>query len=89
MLTFDWDAENVGHIALHGVTVAEAEYVLLHPTLNYGYQDWHDEERFIEIGSTSAGRILMIVTTWRGLSTRVVTAFDADQSSKDEYLRTR
>jgi uncharacterized DUF497 family protein len=89
LLSFDWDGENIAHIARHRVTTAEAEYALEHPTLDYGFQDWHGEERFVEVGSTARGRILMIVTTWRGTTTRVVTAFDADNEVKQEYLNSR
>ena len=89
LLTFDWDTDNIGHIARHDVTVAEVEYVLEHPTLDYGYQAWHEEERFAEVGSTAQGRVLMVITTWRGLDIRVVTAFDADRESREEYLRRR
>jgi uncharacterized DUF497 family protein len=49
MLEFDWDEGNIEHIALHGVVPAEVEYVLEHPTLDRGYQDEHDEERYAEI----------------------------------------
>jgi uncharacterized DUF497 family protein len=89
MLEFDWDEENLNHIAEHQVTSAEVEFALSNPTLEAGYQDWHEEERFAEIGATSAGRVLMIVTTWRGLKTRVVTAFDADVDFVEEYHRSR
>ncbi len=89
MLEFDWDAANIGHIAKHRVTVAEAEFVLRGPTLDYGYQDHNGEERYAEVGGTAHGRILMVITTWRGTKIRVVTAFDAEKNAKDEYLKTR
>jgi uncharacterized DUF497 family protein len=86
-LIFDWDASNIEHIALHGVSTREAEYVLNHPTLDVGYQDWHDEERYAEVGATARGRMLLVWTTWRGDRIRVVTAFDAPKSDASEYLR--
>ena len=87
VLEFDWDDENRTHIAVHHVTTLEAEYVLEHETADLGYQDWHDEERFAEIGMTAAGRILVIITTWRGIKTRVVTAYDATKSDRDLYRK--
>ena len=48
MLEFDWDGANIEHIARHGVSVHDAEYVLTHPTLDVGVQDWHDEDRYSE-----------------------------------------
>jgi uncharacterized DUF497 family protein len=89
MLNFDWDTGNIEHIALHGVSVDDAEYVLTHPTLDLGVQDWDDEERFGEVGETAKGRILVVVTTWRGDRIRVVTAFDASNSYAVRYRRFR
>jgi uncharacterized DUF497 family protein len=86
-LIFDWDAGNIEHIALHGVSTVEAEYVLTHPTLDVGYEDWHGEERYAEVGATANGRILLVWTTWRGDRIRVVTAFDASKADALEYLR--
>jgi len=86
---FDWDAENLAHIARHGVTAAEAEYVLTHPTVDFGLQDWHDEERFSEAGPTAEGRFLMVVTTMRDHKTRVVTAYDAPTFAVRAYLVSR
>ena len=87
LLKFEWDESNIGHIALHGVSPAEAEYVLLHATIDVEYQDWHDEERYAEVGATAEGRILLVWTTWRGDRIRVVTAFDAPKADAEEYLR--
>ena len=89
LLEFDWDAENLAHIARHEVTAAEAEYVLEHPTLDLEYQDWHGEERFAEVGVTSSGRVLVVITTWRGLRTRVITAFEAPAAAVTEFERSR
>ena len=37
-MIFDWDDANIRHIARHHVSVAEAEFVLLHATIDIGYQ---------------------------------------------------
>lgn len=89
MLQFDWDDENIEHIAEHKVTPAEVEFVLTHRTLDVEYQDWHDEERFQEIGMTARGRFLVVLTTWRETRIRVVTAYDAPGYLIEEYVRTR
>ena len=89
MLEFDWDEENLQHIARHDVTAAEAESVLNGQTLDLDIQDWHDEERFSEAGETANGRILVVITTWRGSRVRVVTAFDAPRSVSEELRRLR
>jgi uncharacterized DUF497 family protein len=87
LLEFDWDEENLQHIARHGVSAAEAEYVMRRLTVDLGFQDWHDEDRFSDAGATASGRILVVVTTPRGYKTRVVTAYDAPRDVRDEVLR--
>jgi uncharacterized DUF497 family protein len=89
MLEFDWDEENLQHITRHGVTAAEAEYALEGPTMEIEYQIVRGEERFVEVGLTARGRVLEIVTTFRGAKTRVVTAYDADSTIAKEYHQTR
>ncbi|HZL26923.1 MAG TPA: BrnT family toxin [Acidobacteriaceae bacterium] len=89
MLEFDWDEENVRHLARHGVTISEAEYALENPTLELDYQIVNEEERFVEVGATARGRVLELVTTFRGWKTRVVTAYDADPDIVEEYHQTR
>ncbi len=89
MIEFDWDEANIKHIALHNVSVDEAESVLHGFTVELETQDWHDEERFSEIGVTPAGRYLIVLTTMRGRKTRVVTAFDAPDHLIRAYLSVR
>ncbi|MDQ2925750.1 MAG: hypothetical protein M3R43_09380 [Acidobacteriota bacterium] len=50
MIDFDWDDDNLTHIAEHHVSRAEAEFALNGFTLELGQQDWHEEERFEEAG---------------------------------------
>jgi uncharacterized DUF497 family protein len=89
LIEFDWDAENILHIALHNVTPDEVEYILTHPTVDFGYQEGYNEDRFAEAGATATGRILEIITTPRGLKTRVVTAYDADPGVVKAYYLSR
>jgi uncharacterized DUF497 family protein len=89
LIEFDWDRINIEHIAEHGVTTDEVEFALNHFTMDLGYQDGHDEERFAEVGVTAQGRFLFVVTTWRGPLLRVVTAYDAPKELTQEYLRIR
>jgi len=89
MLEFDWDDENLRHIARHDVTAVETEHVLTHPTIDIEVEQEYGEERFKEAGVTASGRILEVVTTWRGLKIRVVTAYDASSFVAREYHRTR
>jgi uncharacterized DUF497 family protein len=87
VLEFDWDADNLMHIAEHDVGPEEVEYALTYRTTEIEYQDWHDsEERYAEVGMTANGRILYILTTIRGSLIRVVTAYDAPRHLVKEYL---
>jgi len=84
---FDWDADNITHIAEHDVVPEEVEFPLTHRTVEIEYQDWHEsEERFAELGMTANGRILYVLTTIRGFRIRVVTAYDAPRHLVKEYL---
>jgi uncharacterized DUF497 family protein len=84
---FDWDFENITHLARHGVTPEEAESLFDRYVLYLGFDDSSGEPRDIEAGCTAAGRVLQIVTTERGHRTRFVTAYDADRSVAARYFR--
>jgi uncharacterized protein len=73
---FDWDEANVGHIARHGIQPVEAEEVVLNDPLDLGVEAVEGEERYLNLGATSQGRVLLVVTTWREERVRVVTAFE-------------
>jgi uncharacterized DUF497 family protein len=84
---FDWDFENITHLARHGATPEEAESVFDRYVLDLGFDDSSGEPRYIEAGCTVAGRVLQIVTTERGRRTRFVTAYDADRNVVARYFR--
>jgi uncharacterized DUF497 family protein len=89
VLSFEWDAANLSHISKHDVTREEAEQVVLREPLDTELQtaDASDsEERLLQIGETAAGRILQLLTTWRGGKVRVISAWDAPKQLKIYYL---
>ena len=47
------------------------------------------EERHTELGETSAGRLLIVVWTWRHLKVRVVTAFPPSRKWRGLWQRLR
>lgn len=73
---FDWDGANTAHIALHNVQPIEAEEVILRDPVDLGMEIADGEERYLNLGATSRGRVLLVVTTWRENRVRVVTAFE-------------
>jgi len=76
-LPFDWDQANTDHIARHRIAPAEAEQVISGASLPIETEDRGGEERHTELGQTAAGRLLVVVWTWRRRRIRVVTAFPA------------
>jgi uncharacterized protein len=63
-IEFNWDEANVGHAARHRVLPDEAEQAVL------------NDPRHLNLGATTKGRVLLVVTTWREDRIRVVTAFE-------------
>lgn len=86
MLEFDWDEENSNHIKEHNVSRIEAEQVVINEPFDLELQTESGEERFVQLGETNAGRILVVVSTWRGTKIRVITAFDAPRGLKHLYI---
>jgi hypothetical protein len=86
---FDWDDANIEHLARHHITPEEAEQVILGCPLDLGMQTIEGEERFLNLGSTQRGRILLVVTTWRQGRVRVVTAFEPIKRLVQFYYQER
>ncbi len=85
---FDWDDDNVEHIARHGVEPWEAEEAMLDPDrVGASARNVSGERRFAVVGSTESGRMLFVVFTRREERIRVITARDADDSEKRRYRR--
>ena len=60
---FEWDDENIAHIAEHAVSTDEAEEVFADPRRR-GLPAYNtpSERRWAFVGSTSDGRLLFVVT---------------------------
>jgi len=48
--------------------------------------DAYGEERWVTIGMDGAGRILVVVYTWRGNSIRVISARPATQGESRQHM---
>lgn len=79
VVEFEWDESNRRHIAEHRVRAEEAEGVILNNPADLERQNRNGEERILQVGETSAGRILVIVSTFSGRRIRVITAWDANE----------
>ena len=88
-IEFDWDDANTGHVAGHNVLPEEAEQVILTDPVDLGVEIVEGEERYLNLGATAQGRILLVVTTWREDRVRVVTAFEPIKRLIQFYYRER
>jgi hypothetical protein len=86
---FDWDKANIAHIAAHGVLPQEAEEVIANNPLDLSYEMQDGEPRFRQVGETSSGRVLLVVSTERRGVTRVITAHRPSRFLHDTYLKSR
>jgi uncharacterized protein len=82
---FEWDDDNIDHIARHKVSPDEVEDVAFddEPLIRKGRK----ETRYM-LGCTAAGRYLFVVYVLRGKGTaRVVTAMDMDEKTRRLYKK--
>jgi uncharacterized DUF497 family protein len=89
-LSFEWDEDkSSGNLAKHGVSFSEALTVFADP-LSRTIPDplhSHDEGRFIIVGESSAGHILVVVHTHRGEAVRIISARKATPRERKDYER--
>ena len=84
---FDWDERNERHLANHGISRSDAEDVLSGNHILLEYQTYGDEQRWVAVGATRAGRILSIVFAVRGEAVRPITGWASDKKTADMYLK--
>jgi uncharacterized DUF497 family protein len=78
---FDWDENNIGHIAAHGVTPAEIEEAFVR-VLVLELCEKGGEDRVIAALKTASGRVLQVVYTMRKGRIRVITAHESRRLRK-------
>jgi len=83
---FEWDEQNLEHIARHWVRPDEAEAVLDNSPLLLKSAD----EKYLAYGQTDNGRYLLVVFIRKyGSVVRVITARDLTGDEKKQYRRRR
>jgi uncharacterized DUF497 family protein len=85
---FDWDLENIRHLALHDILPAEAEQVLTNRPRDLEFELRNGEERVTQIGETDAGKIYIVISTMQDRKVRVVTAWPAKEKLR-RYFQTQ
>ena len=82
---FDWDPDNVGHVARHGVNPVEVEEAVERAHVIIPARELHGEKRWKLFGRSAAGRYLVVVFTIRDDRLRPITAHTMNQRERRIY----
>ena len=87
-MQFEWDPEKAtNNIAKHGIGFIEASTIFGDPFELALADPAHsqDECRFISLGSSSGGRLLVVSYTERGTFVRIISAREATSRERRQY----
>jgi uncharacterized protein len=87
-MEFEWDdAKAESNERKHGVSFAEAMTVFGDELAVTGYDPGHSEEedRFLTMGLSAAGRLLVVSHTDRGDAVRIISAREATRRERKDY----
>lgn len=87
-LGFEWDEEKAkANLKKHGVDFDEATTVFMDPHSLTIHDPAHstEEQRYIDIGTSDKGRVLVVVYTERGLRVRLISCRMATSSERKCY----
>ena len=84
---FDWDKQNKRHLANHDISRSDAEDVLSGNHVLLEYQTEGKEQRWLAVGATRNGRILVIAFAIRAEAIRPITGWAADKETAELYFR--
>lgn len=87
-LTFEWDeAKDLSNQKKHGVSFDEAKTVFNDPRSLTIADEAHsdDEDRFIDMGISSRGRLIVVCYTERGPNIRIISSRNATKSERKNY----
>ena len=87
-LNFEWDEEKAeANVKKHRVSFDEATTVFIDPFSVTIHDRDHsvDEQRYIGLGSSDKGRILVVVYTERGSNVRIISCRKATSSERKLY----
>jgi uncharacterized DUF497 family protein len=88
MLSFEWDTNKAAsNLAKHGIGFAEAATVFGDPDALTISDPEHSqtEQRFVILGHSHLGRLLVVVHTERGDNIRIISARLASRREKKDY----
>jgi uncharacterized protein len=88
MVKFEWDpAKATANFRQHRVSFVEAGSVFYDPLgiTTFDPEHSHEEDRYITVGASSAGRILMVAHTDRKERIRIITARELTRRERKDY----
>lgn len=86
-MDFEFDpAKAAGNVRKHGVSFADAQGVFMDPfALHRVDPDAAGEERFVAVGTGSAGTVLVVIYTVRADTIRLISARRAARGERRSY----
>ena len=88
MVEFEWNpAKASANVRKHRVSFLEAATVFCDPLAItiFDPEHSHDEDRYITIGVSPSGRVLMAAHTDRGGRVRIITARELTRKEREAY----
>jgi uncharacterized DUF497 family protein len=85
-MEFEWD-EDKANERKHGVDFTEAMTVFADPLSLTGYDPDHsdNEDRYLTMGYSDEGRLLIVSHTDRGEAIRIISAREASRAERKDY----
>ena len=87
-LNFEWDFDKAkANLKKHGVSFDEATTVFIDPFSMTKSDPDHsvDEQRYIDIGRSDEGRVLLVVYSERGTNIRIISCRKVTNSERKLY----
>ncbi len=87
-MEFEWDERKAAaNLSKHGISFEEAQTVFYDPLYVdlYDPDHSHDEHRYIIIGESRLGRLLMVSYTERGTITRLINSREVTPAELKAY----
>jgi uncharacterized DUF497 family protein len=86
VVEFEWDSNKAeSNLRKHGVRFAEAMTAFEDEAMLTIADDRADEERFVALGLSSLGRLLVVIYTARGRRIRIISARKATRTGRSAY----
>lgn len=87
-MDYEWDDDKAeANERKHGVAFTEAMTVFADPLALTGYDPNHsdDEDRYLTMGQSDDGRLLVVSHTDRGENIRIISAREASRAERKDY----